>query len=172
MIDRPVLVLNQNYQPLNICQARRAIVLLTSGRAEMLENGAGLVRSATHSFPLPSVIRLAHMVKRPNPRPKLTRSEVFSRDRYACQYCGKETGQLTLDHVIPRYRGGQHSWENLVAACVPCNRRKAGRTPLEAGMALARPPMAPQRSPVFAVPRRHLKAADCWQKYLPLARQR
>ena len=126
MINFPVLVLNQSYEPLNICRVRRAIVLLYQNKAEMLENGSGFIRSANSEFQVPSVIRLARIIRRP-PRlgRKLTRLEVFKRDHYTCQYCGKESRQLTLDHVIPRYRDGQHSWENVVSACVPCNRRKA-----------------------------------------------
>src|SRR3989338_8600869 len=126
IINLPVLVLNQSYEPLNICRVRRAVVLIYENKAEMLENGSGYLHTANFDFPVPSVIRLAVMVRRP-PRTdrKLTRFEIFKRDRYTCQYCGKETRQLTLDHVIPRYRGGQHTWENVVSACVPCNRRKA-----------------------------------------------
>ena len=101
MINLPVLVLNQNYEALNICRVRRAVVLLYWGRAEMLENGSGFIHSVGYDFPVPSVIRLAYMIKRPWPKRKLTRLEVFNRDRYTCQYCGKETRQLTLDHVIP-----------------------------------------------------------------------
>ncbi|HCP60835.1 MAG TPA: HNH endonuclease, partial [Dehalococcoidia bacterium] len=134
MVNRSVLVLNQNYEPLDVCRVRRAVVLLYQGKAEMLENGLGFIHSANYSFPLPSVIKLAYFIKRPRPQKKLTRFEIFRRDHYTCQYCGRETRQLTLDHVTPRYRGGQHSWENVVSACVACNRRKAGRTPLEAGM--------------------------------------
>jgi 5-methylcytosine-specific restriction endonuclease McrA len=125
MINRPVLVLNQTYEPLNICRVRRALVLIHEGKAEMLENGAGFIRSASDLFPIPSVIKLAYMVKRPRPKRKLTRFEVFNRDQYTCQYCGKPTRQLTIDHVIPRYRGGKQTWENMVSACIPCNRRKA-----------------------------------------------
>jgi len=149
MINSPVLVLNQSYEPLNICRVRRAVVLLHQGKAEMLENGSGFIHSANHIFPLPSVIRLAYMIKRPRPERKLTRFEVFNRDRYTCQYCGKETHQLTLDHVVPRYRGGQHVWKNIVSACIPCNRRKAGRTPAEAGMRLICPPLSPTRQQPF-----------------------
>jgi len=106
MIDFPVLVLNQNYEPLNVCRVRRAVVLLYHGRAEMLEDGTGFIHSANHAFPVPSVIRIGYMIKRPRPERKLTRLEVFYRDQYTCQYCGWETRQLTLDHVIPRYRSG------------------------------------------------------------------
>jgi 5-methylcytosine-specific restriction endonuclease McrA len=167
MINLPVLVLNQNYEPLNICRVRRAIILLYRGKAEMLENGSGLIQSASYTFPVPSVIRLAHLIKRPQPQPKLTRAEVFHRDRYTCQYCGKETKQLTVDHVTPRYRGGEHTWQNVVSACVACNRHKAGRTPAEAGMRLTRQPTPPHGRFFFLAPYRHLQVESEWQKYLP-----
>lgn len=167
MVNNPVLVLNQNYEPLNICRARRAIVLIHRGKAEMLEDGTGFIHSATYIFPLPSVIRITYMIKRPRPERKLTRLEVFNRDRYTCQYCGKQTRQLTLDHVIPRYRGGEHTWENVVSACIPCNRRKAGRTPNEAGMGLIRHPSPPRGNDLFHIPYHYLQTKNEWQKYLP-----
>ena len=167
MINFPVLVLNQNYEPLTICRARRAVILIYQGKAEMLENGVGFIHSMTGAFPLPSVIRIAYLIKRPRRERRLTRFEVFNRDRYTCQYCGKETRQLTLDHIIPRYRNGQHTWGNVVSACVPCNRRKAGRTPKEAGMKLIRPPSYPGSSPFFSIPYHCRQTNNEWQKYLP-----
>ena len=167
MINFPVLVLNYSYEPLNICRVRRAVVLLYRGKAEMLENGTGFIHSASHIFPVPSVIRLAYMIKRPRPERKLARFEVFNRDRYTCQYCGKETQQLTLDHIIPRYRGGEHTWENVVSACIPCNRRKAGRTPKEAGMKLIRFPSPPRGDTSFYIPYHYLQTRKDWHKYLP-----
>ena len=166
MVDRPVLVLNQSYEPLNVCRARRAVVLLYCGKAEMLENGAGFIHSANQIFPLPSVIRLAYMIKRPRPQPKLTRIEVFGRDQYICQYCGKESHQLTLDHVIPRHLGGEHSWENVVSACVACNHRKAGRTPEQARMRLLRPPCRPRGHNCFNIPYHYRHTQHEWQQYL------
>jgi len=166
MINRSVLVLNQNYEPLNICRARRAIVLVYEGRAEMLEDGAGFIRSIDREIPLPSVIRLSYIIKRPRPKRRLTRLEIFNRDRYTCQYCGKKTQQLTLDHVIPRYRGGEQTWENVVSACIPCNRRKAGQTPKEAGMSLINCPHPPHDRLPFYIPL-SLKTQVQWQKYLP-----
>jgi len=166
MINFPVLVLNQNYEPLNICRARRAVVLLYRSKAEILENGSGFIHSADCTFPLPSVIRLVYTIKRPRTERKLTRFEIFNRDRYTCQYCGKETHQLTLDHVLPRYRGGQHVWENVVSACIPCNRHKAGRTPEEAGMRLLCHPYRPHHNTPFYIPH-HLQNQSEWQKYLP-----
>ncbi len=168
MINLPVLVLNQSYEPLNICRVRRAVVLLYQSKAEMLENGSGFIHTSNREFPVPSVIRLAEMIKRPlRFERKLTRLEVFKRDHYTCQYCGKETHQLTLDHVVPRYRGGQHTWENVVSACVPCNRRKAGRTPQEAGMRLMRQPAQPRHRGLFYIPAHYPHTRSEWQKYLP-----
>ena len=166
MINRSVLVLNQNYEPLNICRARRAVVLVYEGKAEMLEDGTGFIHSISRELPLPSVIRLSYIIKRPRPKRRLTRLEIFNRDRYTCQYCRQETRQLTLDHVIPRYRGGEQSWENVVSACIPCNRRKAGQTPKEAGMKLINRPGPPRDHLPFYIPLA-LKAQTQWQKYLP-----
>jgi 5-methylcytosine-specific restriction endonuclease McrA len=168
MINLPVLVLNQGYEPLNVCRVRRAIVLLQQNRAEMLENGSGFIHSVNFEFPVPSVIRLASMVRRPHRSGrKLTRLEVFRRDQHTCQYCGRQSRQLTLDHVVPRYRGGEHSWENVVSACVPCNRRKAGRTPQEAGMKLVRPPSAPRDSGFFYIYSHYPHFRQEWRKYIP-----
>ena len=166
MVERPVLVLNQSYEPLNVCRARRAVVLIYSGKAELLENGSGFIHSANHIFPLPSVIRICYMIKRPRLQPKLTRLEVFNRDKYTCQYCGKETHQLTLDHVIPRHLGGEHKWENLVSACVSCNRRKAGKTPEQARMNLSHSPFPPHSSNLFNIPYHYRQTQHQWQKYL------
>ncbi|GIW07893.1 MAG: hypothetical protein KatS3mg060_2698 [Dehalococcoidia bacterium] len=98
-VNTPVLVLNQNYEPLNVTSARRAIVLLDRGKAEVLEHGRGTVRSTSQSHPLPSVIRLIYLIRRPRPQVRLSRREVFLRDGYTCQYCGVKSRDLTLDHV-------------------------------------------------------------------------
>ena len=168
MINLPVLVLNQSYEPLNICRVRRAVVLVYQKKAEMLENGSGFIHTVSREFPVPSVIRLASIVRRPRRSVrKLTRLEVFKRDHYTCQYCGKKTRNLTLDHVIPRYRAGQHTWENVVSACVPCNRRKAGCTPQEARMKLAQQPIQPRITGLFYIPADYPQIRTEWQKYLP-----
>lgn len=168
MINHPVLVLNQNYEPLNICHVRRAIILLYQSKAEMLEDGSGFVHTANRIFPIPSVIRLPYLVKRPfRVQRKLTRVEVFNRDQYTCQYCGKKTRALTLDHVIPRYRHGQHTWENVVSACVACNRRKAGRTPEEANMKLRNIPTAPHTDRYAYIPAQYLQIRREWERYFP-----
>lgn len=166
LLSLPVLVLNQNYEPLNICRAPRALMLISRGKAELLENGVGLVHTARAVFELPSVIKLVYLIRRPRPEPKLNRLEVFSRDRYTCQYCGRESKELTLDHVIPRKQGGKHTWENLVSACIPCNRRKAGRTPEQARMKLPHRPQKPYASTTFVIPQQYRRARNEWQKYL------
>jgi 5-methylcytosine-specific restriction endonuclease McrA len=167
MIDHTCLVLNQSYEPLNVCQARRALALIFSGKAETLENGTGYIYPSRPPYPLPSVIRLAYMVKRPHPQAKLTRVEIFNRDHYTCQYCGKVSHQLTLDHVIPRYQRGKHTWENLVSACAACNRRKAGRTPEQAHMKLLKTPVRPVGSIYLNIPSHIVASQTHWHKYLP-----
>jgi len=167
MVNSPVLVLNQNYEPLNVSRARRAVVLLLRGKAEALENGAGVIHTTNYAIPIPSVIRLVYLVKRPRPEKKLTRHEVFQRDKHTCQYCGRQTQELTLDHVIPRHKGGRHIWENVVSACIPCNNRKAGHTPEEAGMRLIRRPFAPLVAGYY-VPYEYIQRHNEWQQFLPM----
>jgi 5-methylcytosine-specific restriction endonuclease McrA len=162
----PVLVLNQNYEPLNVCNVRRAFVLVDRGKAEIIENGRGYLHSPTSVFEIPSVIRLIYLIRRPRPTGRLTRRDVFLRDRFACQYCGKQTRDLTLDHVLPRHRGGGHDWENVVAACKPCNHRKAGRTPQEAHMHLHKDPYQPTYSYLRSF-YPYLESQEGWRKFIP-----
>lgn len=145
-MDLAVLVLNQDYEPLSVCNLRRAVAMVYLGKAHIVADGRGWIRTPTLAFPRPSVIRLDYLVKRPRPRLKLTRREIFRRDNYTCQYCGLQTRVLTIDHVIPRHRGGNHDWENVVSACPACNRKKGGRTPSEARMKLIRQPFRPRLS--------------------------
>ncbi len=143
MVNSPVLVLNQNYEPLNVCRARRAIVMLWRGKAEVLEQDSATVHSASLAIEIPSVIRLIHLIRRPRIQRKLNRRDVFARDKYTCQYCGKYTKELTIDHIIPRRLGGEHVWNNVTSACKACNQRKAGRSPKDAGMRLLHQPYQP-----------------------------
>ncbi len=166
MIDTAVLVLNQNYEPLNVCNARRAFVLVDRGKAEVLEHGEGGIRTTSYLFPLPSVIRMIYLIRLPRPKMRLSRREVFNRDRYTCLYCGRRTRDLTLDHVLPRHRGGGHAWENLASACKTCNHRKAGRTPQEAQMRLLNEPFAPQVNSYYVV-YRYLDGQESWRKFIP-----
>ena len=165
-INAAVLVLNQNYEPLNVCNARRAFVLVDRGKAEVLEHNHDMIRTPRFTIPLPSVIRMIYMIRRPRPKMRLSRREVFSRDRHTCQYCGRQTRELTLDHILPRHRGGQHEWENLVSACKSCNHRKAGRTPQEANLRLLREPFAPKVTSYYVV-YRHLDSQESWRKFIP-----
>ena len=162
----PVLVLNQNYEPLNVCTVRRAFVLVDRGKAEIIENGRGYLHSPSYLFEIPSVIRLVYLIRRPRPQGRLTRRDVFLRDRFTCQYCGKQTKDLTLDHVLPRHRGGLHDWENVIAACKPCNHRKAGRTPHEAHLRLIRRPVRPSYS-FFRIFYPYLADQEEWRKFIP-----
>jgi len=161
-----VLVLNQNYEPLNVCNTRRALVLLDGGKAEVLEHGPGGIPTPSRLYPRPSVIRLVYLVKRPRPKVKLSRREIFQRDHYTCQYCGVRTKDLTIDHVIPRHRGGKHTWENLVSACRNCNHRKGGKTLEEARMRLHRLPFEPKSNGYYIL-YEHIQKYDEWSKFVP-----
>jgi len=167
MINRPVLVLNQNYTPLNICLVRRAVVLVYQGRAEMLEDGAGFIRTVDAEVPVPTVIRVPRLVKRPLHERRLTRADVLFRDDFTCQYCGARAREITIDHVVPRSQNGSHRWDNVVCACARCNRRKAGRTPQQAGMKLIRPPLVPRGRWTFYIPGQYRRHYPTWDKYLP-----
>ena len=165
MLNSSVLVINLNYEPINVCNARRAIVLLDKGKAESLENGRGEIHTASFTVPVPSVIRLLNLVRRPFVQRKLSKKEIFIRDRYTCQYCGQQERDLTLDHVIPRRQAGEHSWENVATACIPCNRRKAGLSLAQAGMTLLRRPKAPYPSPYYVLHNRTI--LEEWRKFIP-----
>lgn len=152
-MDTSVLVLNQNYEPLNITNVRRAVVLLCMGKAEVVKDDTGYIRSIEQSFRIPTVVRLVYFVKRPVPELKLSRKSVLARDDYTCQYCGEKGSNLTLDHIIPRDRGGKTEWENLACCCLKCNNKKANRTPQEARMQLCRPPRKPKYVPYISFPK-------------------
>lgn len=145
LLEQKVLVLNQNYEPLTVTRAQRAVVLVVLGKAEIVERYEAEVRSPSRAVPLPSVVRLCMYIQVPRKEVALTRRNVLKRDRHTCQYCGTHRGPMTTDHVVPRSRGGGDSWTNLVCACVNCNNKKGSRTPEQARMELARPPRRPQR---------------------------
>jgi len=163
-----VLVLNQNYEPLNVCNLPRAFRLLFGEKAEVIEFDHQMVRTPRVEYRAPSVIRLQHMVRRPRPRVKLSRREVFSRDRHTCQYCGDSlpTSELTFDHVVPVAHGGRKDWENIVTCCVSCNRKKGGRTPHEAGMHLVKFPRRPESIPAIRITIGLRNAPDSWRDFL------
>lgn len=163
---RRALVLNASFEPLSVVSARRAVCLLLADKAELLEAEDGLVRSASLSLPMPAVIRLAYMVRVPRHRiAAASRRAVFARDDHRCQYCG--AGADSIDHVVPRSRGGGDGWDNLVAACHTCNAHKRNRTPSEAGMRLARPCRAPRPGAWSVIG--SSAVPEVWKPYLALA---
>jgi len=138
------LVLNATFEPLGIVSSRRALLLVLATRAELLHATEGIFHSERSSFPEPSVVRLARYVRVPHDRTvAVNRRTVFARDGHRCQYCGSPAE--SIDHVLPRSRGGLHSWDNVVAACRRCNTRKEDRLPHEAGLVLRTAPMAPRQ---------------------------
>jgi len=167
-LNAQVLVLNQNYEPLNICNVRRALVLVIMGKAEVLEMDGLVLHTIDREYRAPSVIRLSALVKRPRPQVKLTRREVFIRDGYTCQYCGVVTRDLTIDHVVPKSRNGAHTWENLVSACKVCNHRKGGKTLQEAHMRLLREPVRPRAGAYYTIQRKlQQELHEGWLKFVP-----
>jgi len=164
-----VLVLNASFEPINVCTVRRAAVLLLKERAEIVERGDWSLRAESLTMPRPVVIRLITYVKIPRDahRRKITRRAVFARDRWTCQYCGHERGHLTVDHVIPRSKGGSSTWDNIVTCCAPCNRRKGDRLPRQARMRPRRAPKAPNPTIFIHVATPSIPAA--WEQYLVAA---
>jgi 5-methylcytosine-specific restriction endonuclease McrA len=142
---KSVLVLNATFEPLSLVSVRRAVILLLHEKAELVEATERMLSSTSRAFPEPLVIRLTRYVRLPHRTVPATRAGVMLRDAYTCQYCGDTPGreELTVDHVIPRSRGGGHNWENLTTACKRCNHKK-GSQPLEdAQMTLLRKPFEP-----------------------------
>ena len=161
----PVLVLNANFEPINVCTTRRAVGLVLNGKAGLVLNGRGTIHTVNLTYPRPSIIRLHKMVKRPRLAVRLTKREILRRDDYTCQYCGQKMSYLTIDHVIPRSLGGAHSWQNLVAACPSCNHRKGGRTLDQVQMRLLQDPTEPPSSALYLFSR-HLHDNEDWLPFI------
>jgi 5-methylcytosine-specific restriction endonuclease McrA len=164
-LNRLVLVLNASYEPINIVTARRALTLVLGGKALVEERSKFVIRTSKINVPVPSVIRLMSYRRIPRQNRSMSRKGILLRDGSTCQYCRSTlpAKDLTLDHVIPRSRGGESTWENLVACCFPCNNRKGNRTPQEAGMALAKQPR-----PITIHARHRLMTGDesTWERYM------
>jgi 5-methylcytosine-specific restriction endonuclease McrA len=164
-LNAKVLILNQNYEPMSVINAKKAIVLLYLGKAELIEAHAGhRIRSVSTSMPFPSIVRLSMYVRVPFKKIILSRKNILRRDGHRCQYCGRSDLSLTIDHVLPLSRGGEDTWENLVCACVQCNNRKGDRTPDESSMPLRRKPMRPNHVTFI----RHVMGSldERWKPYL------
>ena len=162
-----VLVLNATYEPLSVVSVKRAVILLLKEKAELIEAAEARLRAEKFSLPMPLVIRLVYFVKIPRRMSlPVTRRTVLARDHYTCQYCGLEPPRqvLTLDHVVPRSRGGRTTWENVVTACQKCNGRKGNRTPDEARMTLLAEPRRPRYLAVATLA--SLEARLAWNKYI------
>jgi 5-methylcytosine-specific restriction endonuclease McrA len=161
-----VLVLNATYEPINVCTVRRAAVLVLKAKAEVVERGNGKLRSERMALERPVVIRLITYVRVPRDvhRRKITRKAVLARDSWTCQYCGQRKPGLTVDHVIPRSRGGTSAWDNIVASCAACNRRKGNRLPREAEMHPRRRPKPPGPTVFIQIASPRIPAV--WEPYL------
>ena len=167
-LHTPVLVLNAPYEPINVTPARRAIVLVLKGVATTEEEDGSFVHSARVAIRMPSVIRLTEFRRIPYQTRALSRKNILLRDRYTCQFCGRvfPAGELTLDHVIPRSRGGHTDWDNLVACCHACNNLKGDRLPEEAGVKLLRTPRPFTLHTSRQLMRMMGSTEDSWRKYL------
>jgi 5-methylcytosine-specific restriction endonuclease McrA len=160
-----VLILNQNYEPLSVCNVKKAVILLLLGKAELIEKADGkLLHSVSMAMPFPSVVRLSIYIRLPYKKIILSRKNILRRDSHRCQYCGRGDVSLTVDHIVPKSRGGEDTWENLITACIPCNNRKGDRTPEEASMSLSRKTMRPNHVTFI----RHFVGTvdDRWKPYL------
>ena len=161
-----VLVLNASYEPLNVCSTRRAHVLVWKGKAEVVERLDEPLRTATNTYVRPHVIRLVSYVRVPQSvKRRISRRALFARDGWRCVYCGASGGRLTLDHVVPRSKGGESIWENVVTACAPCNLRKGDRSLEDSGLHLRRIPRPP--APVLFIHLATPTIPQVWQQYLP-----
>jgi 5-methylcytosine-specific restriction endonuclease McrA len=170
------LVLNASFEPLNIVSWQRAIQLLFQGKVEVVEEYEQEIRTVKLSIRLPAVLRLLQYV--PLARKKhivrFSRANIFLRDHHVCQYCGEKFGKshLTLDHVIPIVQNGRKCWENIVTACKPCNQKKGGKTPAQAGMNLIRRPKRPSWLPTANLQLGISRTPDRWKIYMKLERAR
>lgn len=166
-----VLLLNATYKPLHIVSWKRVVRLLTAGKVEVVEESDREIRSLSVVFRIPSVVRLLRYVHYRQPPPKVSRANVYARDDFRCAYCGREheARALSVDHVVPKAQGGTTSWENVVTACVPCNVKKANRTPAQAHMTLRRQPTRPDRlNSLVLTFGRHVPPT--WRNYVPSLR--
>lgn len=164
----PALLLNATYEPIRVIPWQKAITLMLLGKAEVLEqHDDAMVRSAQDAHEVPAVLRLIRRVRVPRKPVQFSRTNIYRRDGYECQYCAGTFGpsDLTFDHVLPRSRGGDTSWTNIVTCCQPCNRRKGNRTPDEAAMPLLRPAREPNWRPFSAGPDQH-EPPEIWRPYL------
>ena len=163
-----VLVLNATYEPIHICNVRRAVIMIFKGIAVLQEPARFVLRSISSSFPAPSVIRLVHFIHIPYRKKLVSKNNILIRDRYVCQYCAKplRSHEITLDHIVPRSRGGESNWENLATCCPPCNVKKGSRLPEEAGLTMIRDPRNGSSYHFLHLLRHYGSVDENWRKYL------
>lgn len=171
-MSHEVLVLNNDYEPLNVCTLRRAVVLVYLEKADVLHTDSKEIRTIHGVIISPSVVKLKYHVKRPMPELRLSRRSILARDSYTCQYCGHQARDLTVDHITPKRLGGKSTWENLVCCCRKCNGRKGDKTIAQAGMKLEKLPRRPRYVPFISLTK-YLEGArnDVWRDYLPIFRE-
>jgi len=168
-MSHEVLVLNNDYEPLNVCNLRRAVVLVYLGKAEVLHTNSKVIATVTGSFDSPSVVKLRYHVKRPIPELRLSRRSILARDNYTCQYCGHQARDLTIDHLVPKRLGGKSTWENLVCCCRRCNGKKGDKTLGQANMTLQKQPRRPRYVPFVSLTKYFDSAQnEVWRDYLPI----
>jgi 5-methylcytosine-specific restriction endonuclease McrA len=183
MLERPTLILNRNWQPVNVATVARALVLLWNEAARVVDpetyqlftwtdwskitprDGDAFIQAVRHRLRVPEVIVLADYDRLPTAAVSFSRRNVFKRDHWTCQYCGVQPGgeELTIDHVVPRSQGGTSTWDNCVLSCIDCNHRKADRTPQQADMKLRKAPARPSWKPLYA---RHTMRIESWSKFI------
>lgn len=163
-----VLVLNSTYEPIHICNVRRAVVMIFKGVAVLQEPALFSLRSVNASLTAPSVIRLIHFIHIPYRKKLASKSNILIRDRYVCQYCGKplKSQEITLDHILPRSRGGESNWENLATCCPRCNVKKGSKLPEEAGLTLLKDPRNGSSFHFIHLLRHYGSVDEKWRKYL------
>lgn len=168
-MDGEVLVLNSDYEPLNVCNMRRALLLMHLGKAEVLHAHDRVIRLFGRELESPSVLKLRHHVRRPIPQLRLSRRSIFARDDNQCQYCGTMGRELTIDHIVPKRLGGKATWENLVACCRRCNSKKGDKLLSQTGMRLRREPRRPRFIPYISLAKYVAgQKNEVWRSYLPV----
>jgi 5-methylcytosine-specific restriction endonuclease McrA len=162
------LVLSQSYEPIKIVAWQRAITLLFLGKAEVIEEYDRNIKTTSLVIKIPAVVRLLSAFRRHKKPVKFSRINIFGRDKYTCQYCGTKhsLNALTYDHVVPRSQGGKTTWVNIATCCERCNRRKANRTPEQAGMRLLKLPSQPSATPVLVLAVSQASVPETWRDYL------
>ncbi len=183
VLQRPTLVLNRNWQPVNVSTVARALVLLWNDSARVVDpadyqlydwedwsqlapdRGELFVQAVRQRFRVPEVVTLTNFDRLPTAAVTFSRHNVFKRDHFTCQYCGKQpgSGELTIDHVVPRAQGGESNWTNCVLACLPCNKSKADRTPDQAELKLRKVPVRPAWKPLYS---QHVSKMESWSKFI------